>query len=159
MFAGAIDYGGGASGGAGGGGGGAGLITSRSQPNLQALGTLKEIATDDGLPFDRSMVFQSVPLAYFDRQAGMHKAIPPFGLQTGSVVVTRIVGGYDQGKNRGCCRDGHDRQIHVLLYRTQECGTDLNNDVSTLPVVMHTPYGPVKCGTGNAVIIGPAKYG
>ena len=76
MFAGAIDYGGGASGGAGGGGGGAGLITSRSQPNLQALGTLKEIATDDGLLFDRLMVFPSVPLAYFDWQAGMHKATP-----------------------------------------------------------------------------------
>ena len=37
--------------------------------------------------------------------------------------------------------------------------TDLCREVSALPDVASTPYGSVRCITGNAVVVGPTSYG
>jgi len=38
-------------------------------------------------------------------------------------------------------------------------GAQVQRDIFSLPIVVTSKYGPVRCGTGNAVIIGPQKYG
>lgn len=37
-------------------------------------------------------------------------------------------------------------------------GTNLMRDISSLPGITRTPWGIGKCGTGNAVIVGPGNY-
>jgi hypothetical protein len=37
-------------------------------------------------------------------------------------------------------------------------GSDLRYDLSELPTVSKTPYGPVRCAMGNAVMMGPAQF-
>eukprot|EP00934_Nitzschia_sp_Nitz4_P000013 Nitzschia sp. Nitz4//scaffold12_size214221//67319//71587//NITZ4_001491-RA/size214221-processed-gene-0.153-mRNA-1//-1//CDS//3329534993//13//frame0 len=38
-------------------------------------------------------------------------------------------------------------------------GPSFEQDLLELPVVISSSYGPVRCGTGNAVLVGPAEYG
>lgn len=57
--------------------------------------------------------------------------------------------------NESCELEGGREGAKLL-----ECGgSGLEHDISSLPIVLESPYGPVRCGTGNAVIIGPEKYG
>ena len=37
-------------------------------------------------------------------------------------------------------------------------GVNLDQDIKSLPGIAETPWGIVKCGTGNAVIVGPGNY-
>ena len=37
-------------------------------------------------------------------------------------------------------------------------GTNLQKDIQSLPSIAESPWGVVKCGTGNAVIVGPGCY-
>jgi O-acetyl-ADP-ribose deacetylase (regulator of RNase III) len=37
-------------------------------------------------------------------------------------------------------------------------GINLDQDIKSLPGIAETPWGIVKCGTGNAVIVGPGNY-
>jgi len=37
-------------------------------------------------------------------------------------------------------------------------GSNLDKDIKSLPGIADTPWGIVKCGTGNAVIVGPGNY-
>jgi O-acetyl-ADP-ribose deacetylase (regulator of RNase III) len=37
-------------------------------------------------------------------------------------------------------------------------GRNLDKDISSLPGITQTPWGIAKCGTGNAVIVGPGNY-
>jgi O-acetyl-ADP-ribose deacetylase (regulator of RNase III) len=57
--------------------------------------------------------------------------------------------------NESCELAGTSEGEKLLEYG----GPELQQDISTLPVILKSPYGPVRCGTGNAVIIGPEKYG
>jgi hypothetical protein len=57
--------------------------------------------------------------------------------------------------NESCTLGGNP--MHDVLL--QRAGPTLANDISSLPIVVKTPYGPVRCSTGNAVIVGPEEYG
>lgn len=38
-------------------------------------------------------------------------------------------------------------------------GSDLRYELSEVPTISKTPYGPVRCAMGNALMIGPEKFG
>ena len=55
-----------------------------------------------------------------------------------------------------CCQLEGTVQGEDLLRRG---GPTLRQEISELPVAIKTTYGPVRCATGNAVIVGPAQFG
>lgn len=57
--------------------------------------------------------------------------------------------------NESCALGGNP--MHDVLL--QRGGPTLVNDISSLPIVLKTKHGPVRCSTGNAVIVGPERYG
>jgi len=57
--------------------------------------------------------------------------------------------------NESCDLEGNQTGEQLLEYGKP----GLEEDIDALPITMETPWGPVKCGTGNAVIVGPEKYG
>jgi len=56
--------------------------------------------------------------------------------------------------NEGC-ELGLDDQGRSLL---EAGGQNLDEDIKSLPGIAETPWGITKCGTGNAVIVGPGNY-
>jgi hypothetical protein len=70
---------------------------------------------------------------------------------------------FDPGEDLGaaicwtneCCDLNLDAGGHNLL---EYGGGNLMNDISSLPGITQTPWGVAKCGTGNAVIVGPGNY-
>ncbi|KAL3925138.1 MAG: hypothetical protein SGILL_000610 [Bacillariaceae sp.] len=70
---------------------------------------------------------------------------------------------FDPGEDLGaticwtneCCDLSLDDGGSNLL---QYGGENLMNDISSLPGITQTPWGVAKCGTGNAVIVGPGNY-
>ena len=54
-----------------------------------------------------------------------------------------------------CCDINLDEQGASLLSYG---GQNLADDAETLPAIAETPWGTTKCGTGNAVIVGPGNY-
>jgi hypothetical protein len=58
-----------------------GLTENRLEPLVEASGP----------PFDRLTVFQSALLAYFDRESGVHKAIPPLDFKHESSIIKESV--------------------------------------------------------------------
>ncbi|CAJ1954739.1 unnamed protein product [Cylindrotheca closterium] len=57
--------------------------------------------------------------------------------------------------NESCALGGNPMHDKLL----EKGGPALVNDIESLPIVTKTGHGPVRCGTGNAVIVGPEKYG
>ena len=57
--------------------------------------------------------------------------------------------------NESCELEGSPIGEKLIQYG----GSALELDISSLPVVTNSPWGPVRCGTGNAVIVGPQSYG
>jgi hypothetical protein len=57
--------------------------------------------------------------------------------------------------NESCELEGNPIGEKLIQYG----GSALEVDISCLPVVTNSPWGPVRCGTGNAVIVGPRSYG
>jgi Ran GTPase-activating protein (RanGAP) involved in mRNA processing and transport len=57
--------------------------------------------------------------------------------------------------NESCELEGNPIGEKLIQYG----GSALEVDISCLPVVTDSPWGPVRCGTGNAVIVGPQSYG
>eukprot|EP00980_Cylindrotheca_fusiformis_P021714 scaffold8535_cov132-Cylindrotheca_fusiformis.AAC.22 len=57
--------------------------------------------------------------------------------------------------NESCDLGGHPMHDRLL----QRGGPKLVKDISSLPIVVKTRHGPVRCSTGSAVIVGPEKYG
>ena len=55
-----------------------------------------------------------------------------------------------------CCDLTSDAYGQMLLEYE---GANLSKDVTSLPGITKTPWGVAKCGTGNAVIVGPGTYG
>jgi O-acetyl-ADP-ribose deacetylase (regulator of RNase III) len=53
------------------------------------------------------------------------------------------------------CELGLDDQGRSLLAAG---GQNLDEDIQSLPGIAETPWGITKCGTGNAVIVGPGNY-
>jgi hypothetical protein len=53
------------------------------------------------------------------------------------------------------CELNLDDQGRSLL---QAGGQNLDEDIRSLPGIAETPWGVTKCGTGNAVIVGPGNY-
>ena len=53
------------------------------------------------------------------------------------------------------CELGLDDQGKSLL---KAGGVNLDEDIKSLPGIAETPWGITKCGTGNAVIVGPGNY-
>jgi len=81
--------------------------------------------------------------------------------------VVRIYPGnvcdFDPGRDLGatvcwtneCCDlNIYDGGKNLLDYG----GQNLDKDISSLPGITQTPWGIAKCGTGNAVIVGPGNY-
>jgi hypothetical protein len=70
---------------------------------------------------------------------------------------------FDPGRDLGaavcwtneCCDLTLDERSRCLL---QYGGPNLDGDISSLPGITRTPWGVAKCGTGNAVIVGPGRY-
>jgi len=57
--------------------------------------------------------------------------------------------------NESCALGGNPMHDKLL----EKGGPALVNDIQSLPIVVKTGHGPVRCGTGNAVIVGPEQYG
>ena len=57
--------------------------------------------------------------------------------------------------NESCSLGGNPMHDKLL----EKGGPTLVNDIQSLPIVIKTGHGPVRCGTGNAVIVGPEQYG
>jgi len=55
-----------------------------------------------------------------------------------------------------CCDLTSDTYGQMLI---EYGGANLSKDVTSLPGITKTPWGVAKCGTGNAVIVGPGSYG
>merc|ERR1712176_1549472 len=53
------------------------------------------------------------------------------------------------------CELSLDQQGKSLL---RAGGDNLEEDIKSLPGIAETPWGVTKCGTGNAVIVGPGNY-
>ncbi|KAG7373277.1 leucine rich repeat LRR-containing protein [Nitzschia inconspicua] len=70
---------------------------------------------------------------------------------------------FDPGQDLGaticwtneCCDLGLDDGGKTLL---EYGGRNLKTDIGSLPGITQTPWGIAKCGTGNAVIVGPGNY-
>mmetsp|Transcript_9746 Transcript_9746/g.22926 ORF Transcript_9746/g.22926 Transcript_9746/m.22926 type:complete len:1441 (-) Transcript_9746:184-4506(-) len=70
---------------------------------------------------------------------------------------------YDPGDDMGaiicwtneCCDVTLSEGNKVLM---EAGGPNLQRDISSLPGITRTPWGLGKCGTGNAVIVGPGNY-
>jgi hypothetical protein len=74
-----------------------------------------------------------------------------------------------------CDFDPQNNDLGAVVCWTNECcdlklntdgqtvleygGTGLARDIASLPGITKTPWGVAKCGTGNAVIVGPGTYG
>jgi len=53
------------------------------------------------------------------------------------------------------CDLNHDEKGAALL---EFGGVNLDKDIRSLPGIAETPWGIAKCGSGNAVIVGPGNY-
>eukprot|EP00980_Cylindrotheca_fusiformis_P021712 scaffold8535_cov132-Cylindrotheca_fusiformis.AAC.20 len=70
---------------------------------------------------------------------------------------------YDPGNDMGaiicwtneCCDVSLSEGSRALM---ESGGPNLQRDISSLPGITRTPWGLGKCGTGNAVIVGPGNY-
>jgi Ran GTPase-activating protein (RanGAP) involved in mRNA processing and transport/O-acetyl-ADP-ribose deacetylase (regulator of RNase III) len=70
---------------------------------------------------------------------------------------------YDPGDDMGaiicwtneCCDVNLNEGSRALM---ESGGPNLQRDISSLPGITRTPWGLGKCGTGNAVIVGPGNY-
>ena len=57
--------------------------------------------------------------------------------------------------NESCELHGYDAGEMMIKYG----GPQLLEDIDQLPAIASSKWGPVRCGTGNAVIMGPENYG
>ena len=57
--------------------------------------------------------------------------------------------------NESCELHGYEAGETMIEYG----GPQLLDDIDQLPAIANSRWGPVRCGTGNAVIMGPENYG
>jgi len=70
---------------------------------------------------------------------------------------------YDPGDDMGALICWTNECCDVTLSESNRAlmeagGPNLQRDISSLPGITRTPWGLGKCGTGNAVIVGPGNY-
>lgn len=73
--------------------------------------------------------------------------------------VEKFDPGNDLGASVCWTNESCDLNLDVQGRSLLHCGgRNLDEDIESLPGIAKTPWGVTKCGTGNAVIVGPGDY-